>query len=334
MLLSIIIPAYNAGKYLEQCLNSLILNDTNITYEYEVIIINDGSKDNTDEIASKFADKYSFINYIEQKNAGVSAARNAGLKAATGKYITFVDADDTLLELNKILEILSSSNDELIIGDFHEINTDGKIICSRQLSKSIGNSRKALDKEILGNYLLNTCWGKFYLNNIIQKHQIEFPLGVKMGEDLIFVLNYMNYIKNFKCIPLYIYNYLQLDSGAVRRLRSQITPEIIRDKTLCIQAKKKYMDIHTISNDILCTYYEYQLADIVSTINMMLKAGHTLSQEYKYLRELVTAPELKEILQFSIKHNGISKKRRVVAFIYLHKVSSIFYILGKHKKQT
>ena len=155
MLLSIIIPAYNADKYLEQCLNSLIINKSEGNYKYEVIVINDGSKDNTSTIASGFASKYSFVKYIEQENAGVSAARNAGLKAASGKYITFVDADDTLLELNKILELLINSNEELIIGDFYEINTDGKIVCSRQLSSSINDSRDALDKELLGNYLLN-----------------------------------------------------------------------------------------------------------------------------------------------------------------------------------
>lgn len=328
MLLSIIIPAYNAADYLEKCISGLL---TPSSYTYEIIIIDDGSTDNTADIASSFASKYSFIKYIKQDNSGVSSARNAGLKIAAGKYITFVDADDELLELPSILETLSTSNYELIIGDFHEIKPDGTIVRSRQLSTSIANNRELLEQELLGNYLLNTCWGKFYLNQVIQDNHILFPPQVKMGEDLIFVLHYMQYVKSFYCLPVFIYNYLQLDSGAVRRLRHQITPELIHNKVSCISAKREYMDRFPITENVMNSYYEYQLADIVSTINMMLKSESSVSAAYSSLRSLVTTPELKEILITAGRNNAISFKRRLITKIYLTPLLSRVYVIFKKR---
>ncbi|MCI7792308.1 MAG: glycosyltransferase [Lachnospiraceae bacterium] len=330
MLLSIIIPAYNAERYLEKCISGLIHTTP---FTYEVIIINDGSTDNTSKIASSYASQYSYIKYIEQENSGVSSARNTGLKVAAGKYITFVDADDELLELPAILEMLADSNYDLVIGDFHEINPDGKIVRSRQLSKSISDNRELLDQELLGNYLLNTCWGKFYLNHIIKEHQITFPPQVKMGEDLIFVLHYMQYVNHFHCLPVYIYNYLQLDSGAVRRLRNQITPELISNKVSCIIAKQEYMKCFSLSPNVINSYYEYQLADIVSTINMMLKSESSISTAYRSLRSLVTAPALQEILITSGQNSSISSKRRLITKIYLSPFLSILYVICKMIKK-
>ena len=326
MLLSIIIPAYNAAHYLEKCLSGLLCNSS---YSYEIIVINDGSTDNTSNIASSFADKYSQVKYIEQTNMGVSAARNAGLKIATGKYITFVDADNELLQLPAILETLHNFDMDLLIGDFHEIKSDGTIVRSRKLSELIADNRDSLNQELLGNYLLNTCWGKFYLNAIIKEHHITFPLNVKMGEDLIFVLKYMEFVNTFHCLPLFIYHYLQLDSGAVRRLRHQITPELINNKVSCIEAKKEYMNHFPISENVLNAYYEYQLADIVSTINMMLKSELPIIASYRSLRNLVTTPALKEILTTASKHRSITFKRRIIAKIYLHSLSSLIYVFFK-----
>lgn len=331
MLLSIIIPAYNASAYLEKCVSGLIHNTS---FPYEIIIINDGSTDNTSDIASSYASQFPFIKYIDQENAGVSSARNAGLAIASGKYITFVDADDSLIEPTSILEFLSKCSYDLVIGDFHEINTDGTIVRSRQLSKSIADTRELLDRELLGNYLLNTCWGKFYRNQIIKEHHIVFPPQVKMGEDLIFVLNYMRYVNSFHCLPVYIYRYLQLDSGAVRRLRHQITPELIQNKVSCILAKQEYMKCFPISQTAVEAYYEYQLADIVSTINMMLKNESSVSEASRALRSLVTTPVLKEILIAAGQNRAISFKRRLLTKIYLNPCLSQFYVIGKMLKKS
>lgn len=89
---SVVVPVYNVEKYIERCLDSLVRQK--FGYEYEIIIVNDGTKDNSMTIADRFASKYDFIRIITQQNAGLSAARNTGLANARGEYIAFIDSDD------------------------------------------------------------------------------------------------------------------------------------------------------------------------------------------------------------------------------------------------
>lgn len=109
-LISIIIPIYNVEKYLEQCLNSVLMD--NYVDNMEVICVNDGSTDNSLGICDLFAERYSNIKVISQPNAGLSAARNTGLKNATGEYVYFLDSDDYLYPgiIQKLIEYISQNN--------------------------------------------------------------------------------------------------------------------------------------------------------------------------------------------------------------------------------
>ena len=90
-LISLIIPVYNVEKYLKNCVDSVIKQN----YEdMEIILVDDGSKDNSPRICDEYSEKYDFINVIHQKNGGASVARNTGIDAATGKYLMFIDSDD------------------------------------------------------------------------------------------------------------------------------------------------------------------------------------------------------------------------------------------------
>ena len=98
--LSIIIPVYNVQNYLKKCINSII--NQKITYNYEVILIDDGSEDESGTICDEYSQKYNFIKTIHKTNEGVSSARNVGLKNSCGRYILFIDSDDTLIDLSLI----------------------------------------------------------------------------------------------------------------------------------------------------------------------------------------------------------------------------------------
>ena len=115
-LISVITPAYNAQKTLAKAVNSVIAQKFK---DWQLIIVNDGSKDNTKEIAEQFAKQDSRIKVITQKNGGRSAARNAGLKAATGDYIAFLDADDCFLPntLQDLFCAVQKNNSDLVVGE-------------------------------------------------------------------------------------------------------------------------------------------------------------------------------------------------------------------------
>ena len=112
--ISIIVPVYNAEKWLEDCIKSVL----NQTYKnVELVLVNDGSDDSSDKICKKYSLKYSNIKYILQENAGASVARNKGLKNATGSYIQFLDSDDYLNNdcCEKMIDKMKSENCDLVL---------------------------------------------------------------------------------------------------------------------------------------------------------------------------------------------------------------------------
>lgn len=159
--LSIIIPMYNAEKYISRCLSSLL--DQVIQYEhYEIIIINDGSVDNSLEVAENFSQKYSFIRVYSTKNLGSSSARNLGIKLAKGNFIHFMDSDDyiTSNSLNTLLNIAKNNNLDILGFKFlrtkstklHEPN----ILSFKEKNIQILNGEEYIAR--LNYYRDSSCW--------------------------------------------------------------------------------------------------------------------------------------------------------------------------------
>lgn len=128
MKLSVIIPVYNVEEYIEKCIRSL--QDQDIPYsDYEIIIINDGSPDNSREVIVKLVEKFNNIVFIEQENKGVSLARNAGIDRAKGKYIVFIDPDDYVMpnSFSGILAAADVSNAEVVFLGYRFLNADNSV---------------------------------------------------------------------------------------------------------------------------------------------------------------------------------------------------------------
>ena len=121
--LSVIIPSYNYADVLGRAVNSIPDTD-----EIEILIIDDGSPDNTEEIASELVNQRNNLKYIKKENGGAASARNRGIKEATGEYLFFLDADDEASDnaFEKILDLIKKQNPELIIGEHISISPDGK----------------------------------------------------------------------------------------------------------------------------------------------------------------------------------------------------------------
>lgn len=217
---SIIIPVYNAARHLEKCLNSVL----NQTYDnIEVVIVNDGSTDNSKEICELFAEKNKQIKLINQENSGPSVARNSGIKSSTGKYIQFVDSDDTI-EKDMTQKYVDSINDEveLVICGYRSIliETGNKKIAEK-IPKHCGIIHINDFLNIFGvyyeNWLINSLWNKFYTADVIKKNNIGFDPDIRLGEDLLFTLKYIIRCKRINVIPDVLYNYIALESGSLTR---------------------------------------------------------------------------------------------------------------------
>lgn len=192
---TLIVPVYNSEKYIAKCLDSIL----NQTYkDYEIIVVNDGSKDNSQKIIKEYKNRFpDKIISIEQKNKGVSITRNESIKKATGKYIMFVDNDDFLD--NDYIEIFVKNIEEgdydVVLGGYRRSNQHGDIIKKLQLK----------DTE-WSKFMIVAPWAKIYKKQYLIENNIEF-LNVNLGEDVYFNLKAMLLSNKIKIIPYIGYNW-------------------------------------------------------------------------------------------------------------------------------
>lgn len=199
---SIIIPVYNREHYISKCLDSVIKQ----TYlNYEIIIIDDGSSDASGKVCDRFGKKYKNIRVLHQKNAGVSKARNYGLKNANGNFVIFIDSDDYIPTdyLEKIKESIE------IYGEKFFFCTAFRVYSQRgvqlfQYRKSITYSVVKENEifELMFRGLFNSVCNKVYQTSVIRKYHIQFPEDINLGEDLIFNLKYLDRQEKLQLIVL------------------------------------------------------------------------------------------------------------------------------------
>ncbi len=192
---SIIIPVYNSEKYIGKCLDSILAQ----TYHnYEIIIVNDGSKDKSQEIIDRYKLKYpDKIISIEQENKGVSVTRNESIYRATGKYLMFIDNDDFIDEnyVETYISIAEQGNYDAVIGGYRRPNETGKIIRTLRLKESEW-----------AKFMIMTPWAKIFNKQYLIDNNILF-LKNNIGEDIFFNLKAMLLSKKVKVINYIGYNW-------------------------------------------------------------------------------------------------------------------------------
>lgn len=205
IMLSIIVPVYNVELYLEKCLSSIFAS--NIT-DYEVVVINDGTKDNSEQIILKYVEKYKDrITYISKENTGLSDTRNIGISIAKGKYIAFVDSDD-YIEPNMYELMLNKA----VKRDFDVVAADVRLVYENNNKEELVSSRyekDLFDKEEIKKSMLvqyPVVWNKIYKKSLLDG--IAFSKGV-WYEDMEFVLKLYPRIKSIGVVKEPLYNYLQ-----------------------------------------------------------------------------------------------------------------------------
>ncbi len=211
---SIVVPAYNCAKVLKKSIQSLL----NQSYEkIEIIIINDGSKDNTESVCKDLSESDSRVKTVTIENLGVSNARNTALKMATGEYIAFMDADDYVAEnfIKNMVDALTD-NVDLVCGGYNVISPEGNVMFS-QIPESLKTNKAHYNEavEMLQNYkCFNALWNKLFRKSIIQENNLQMDVNISMGEDLLFVIDYLSHCeKDFVTLNTADYNYFLSCNG-------------------------------------------------------------------------------------------------------------------------
>lgn len=202
---SIIVPAYNAEHYIARCIDSL-LNQT--LKEIEIIVINDGSTDRTDEIINTYLHD-SRIKYFKRTNHGIGNTRNFGLKQAVGEYIGFVDADD-YVEYN-MYDILykraKSENLDLVLCDFYRNFEETNTFLVEKINGFQNNNTNLKKSPNLLNLINLSPWNKIYKKNMINVMEENFPEKLKY-EDTPFVIRMLTKADNIGKVELPLYHYM------------------------------------------------------------------------------------------------------------------------------
>lgn len=215
--ITIIIPVFNAEKYLVRCLESIICQ----TYKnFEVILINDGSTDKSERIILDFVKSYNRFRYFSQSNAGPSLARNLGIKEAKGKYLAFIDADDWLGPdyLEKLVIPMQKPLIDLVCAGYYEVNKDypkGLQLHDFQPEFFTSSIDKKRFQVNLFNGLTGVLWGKLFKKEIFLVNNIEFHPNLRLSEDLLAVLEYSLYLNKVFIIPDSIYFYNRLNENGL-----------------------------------------------------------------------------------------------------------------------
>lgn len=313
-MVSIIVPIYNSEKWLKKCIESLISQ----TYtDIEIILINDGSKDNSLKICREYEAKDSRIVVIDKENGGVSRARNEGIKKANGEYIQFVDSDD-YIEKNACekLVLAIEGNDLAICG--LNVWENGKLLRSPHLDDGNCILRKSVDEYFkLRKINLGPC-NKLYRKSLIKK---LFREDLSLGEDTLFVLDYMESVEKIRVIPDCLYNVsLDNDNSLNRKSKadkidSLIEQRIIEENFL----KEKYGE----NCDLTKMYNQY---------TRLMHAWFLNVSHEKNFRELIGKYILNDLLKEKIKKSAPERyDYKIFRFLYVRNCANLMFLYFKIK---
>ena len=306
MILSIIVPVYNLEKYIARTLDSLL--NIECSFDYEIIVINDGSTDQSEKIISKYQKDNKCIKLFTIANGGVSNARNFGLSHAKGNYITFVDGDDTVEPnfFEAAVNELEQNGYDFVQGNFRIIN--GEMVSYLQ--------RVEYDMELdsvenmLANFfhpskkiIQNTVWGKVFRGDLLANK--TFDLNLKLSEDRKFIFDVIMCAKKVKLLSLFAVNYFQHDSSAVHNLDI--------DKINNQLQVNEYCKNQITSKEILGYLAWWELQGLIQLYNELVISGYSVKAVRKKIFNIKINP-IKDLLDtrmkmilFLIKYTNIYK---------------------------
>ena len=313
--ITVIIPFYNAKNHLKRSVDS-VLSQT--FQDFEIILINDGSSDESVKIANSFVSSNEKISVISIPNSGPGIARNKGVANAKSEYIVFLDADDELPKnaLQDLLTCIITNESDLCIG-MHTMNTaSGKTIkTARPFNDAVLTGTKTIE-AVLKNNVIPTSWAKIYKTKIAKK--TLFP-NLFWKEDDVFILNYLSKVHTVSFLnKVILINNCNSDSLT----RQLISPKMIRDIFNSFSLQEKLIPSHFKEDFIV------QQIQVLVDLFLILKIDSKHLKDNKKAIETLLAKRTTILL--SMKHNNL-KKRLILLFLNWNKyigISPILFLLS------
>lgn len=305
--ISIIVPVYNAEKYLGQCLESLL----NQTYrDIEIVCVNDGSTDSSLELLKKYAQKDERVIVIDKNNEGVSLARNKALEVVQGEYLLFVDSDDwiEITTCNDALTEIQKENADVVMWSYVREFKD------KVLPKQIWEEEKGILQKhevqskihrrmigLIGEELnspenadaLCTIWGKLYRTSIIKENQIQFKDIREIGsyEDGLFNLEFFQYVDRAVYVNQYYYHYRKDNEVSITTLHND---KLREQKLKLIEYMQDYIESKQLPEEYKVALGNRIVLSLVSLGLNVLNSKMRVLMQMKELRDIISSSEYRE----------------------------------------
>ncbi len=346
-IVSVVIPVFNASNYLSKCLESVLIQ--NIT-NYEIILIDDGSTDNSGHICDYYSNRYENVRTFHISNHGVSYARNFGLSNAKGKYLHFVDSDDILdsCMYEELVNIITYCEYDIIITGARYHNEIFKTV-EEFHSKEIYDIKKHdyikfflldIDEQDKG-WAMNVIWNKWIKNEMVKKHDLSFCDNICPGEDFIFVIDSLKNAQSLFVSNKVYYNYFVRNNLSLLR---KFYGNILEMRPLIY---KKYIDLYDFfgildicKNRIDLIEGKNFLKSLFSILNTNCKL--TLKKKYVFVKRIIKSSHFKYVYLYLKDKNDISSKifyillktnNTIIAFILIYAYNVRIKVMNKRNKK-
>lgn len=323
-MVSIIVPVYNVETYLDECIQSIVSQ----TYkDWECILIDDGSTDQSGTICDTWIEKDNRIKVIHQSNQGVSVARNTGIIHAKGEFIAFVDSDDWIEKdyLQSLIEAFHDNLPDLVVsGLIHNYNNGETIRYVPQISDYFDLNDQNINRFVSLNkmHLLYPPYIKLYKTQLIKGHGIKFNKQYSYGEDLLFNYDYLEHVKTIACIDKAYYHYRIIGSNTLSsKLRQdQFETDYTQWKVLqSFYIRKKLWNKE--AKELL---YQRLWGIIYDGLFLFPKLKNA---NYKYIKQILSIPEIQVLKSYK----DLFSCKAWIKQAILNRISLLFYFFFKIK---
>lgn len=316
--LSIIVPIYNAEKFLKRCMDSIYAQTFK---DYEIILVNDGSQDNSANICRSYCEKDERVRFIDKENGGAGSARNAGIEVARGQYLAFPDADDwfdpTMYE--EMYKLAESGNYDVVFSgvNYFKQNEDGGVEYSRSdYCKNVSyHSRKECRENIMTFFPTTTIfdvpWNKIYKRQVVLDNNLIFT-NLRRCQDAVFNLDFYNCISSVVATDKAYYNYMENTLGDVQRKFP------INYIDINIYYCTHLIDILTqwgvYTSDIKQHYDTTFVLGVYNTMEMFENPNWKLKgrEKARYVTDIMNRQEVREFLPTAQVRTGARKKYDII----------------------
>lgn len=326
---SIIVPVFQAQQHLEECIDSVIDQEE---HNWELILVDDGSPDKSPLICDTYAERYSQIKVLHEKNEGPLLSRCKGYKAARGKYILSLDADDRLKKnaLGKIGKILDQKEVDMLIIGYQKIDNDGQstsAFCRLPDCIYSGPQKKELLRMLWKKHAFNLVWNKVIRTDFVQKNLFvpEKLERVKAGDDAVIVSPLISQAQKIGTASEILYEYRAVPESISRCFNMQKGTDLILSRTFMFE---QLQTADLLSDETIFDFYKVTYQTIAYTLWQCARSSCSKNEKRLFFENMAGQKLYQESLAYS-KTVDFSKRKQISLWLFKHRLFQLFILYEK-----